>query len=481
MKRSAYRCQAVVVGTGAGGAVAGAMLAEAGIDTILVEKGRYYQPADHADMVSGLARMYVHAGMTTTLGLPPIPLAVGETVGGTTAINSGTCFRAPTEKVAAWGGPTYEELVPYFEEVERRINAHPMDVGVLGGNWRVLKRGCDALGLDVKPLVRNARDCKGLGRCAFGCPGGAKQSTDLSFIPAAVAGGAQLLTEHRVEDVILQGDQVVGIAGTSPEGGFEIRAEAVVLSMGAISGPMFLLRHGLGNSSGLVGRGLRIHPASRVVAEFDEIIDGFIGVPQGAYVDRWADRGIMLEGIFTPPGLLIASLPGAGHSFKDLARRYRHMSAFGVMVADTSSGTVRRPLLGARFPVFYQINRADLENMRYGMARVAEIYLAAGAKRIYFNYLPVPAIKDEEGLRRLETVRIKRRHFGMMAFHPLGTCRMGADPRESIVNFALETHDLRNLYIMDGSVIPGSLGVNPQVTIMALAMRAARSLAERLK
>jgi len=157
------------------------------------------------------------------------------------------------------------------------------------------------------------------------------------------------------------------------------------------------------------------------------------------------------------------------------------MSAFGVMVADTSSGTVRRPLLGARFPVFYQINRADLENMRYGMARVAEIYLAAGAKRIYFNYLPVPAIKDEEGLRRLETVRIKRRHFGMMAFHPLGTCRMGADPRESIVNFALETHDLRNLYIMDGSVIPGSLGVNPQVTIMALAMRAARSLAERLK
>ena len=481
MTTSQSKSKAVVVGTGAGGAVAGAVLAGAGIDTIIIEQGRYYKPSEHADILTSMKRMYLNAGFTVALGRPSIPFMLGQAVGGSTIVNSATCFRPPVEKVISWGGPAWDELVPFFEEVERRINAKPLDIGLLGGNWRVLKRGCDAMGVEIKPLVHNVRECKGSGLCAFGCPTGAKQSTDITFIPGAVKAGATLLTEHRVDDVILEDGRAVGVSGTCPGGRFEVRADAVVLAMGAISGPAFLLRKGLANSSGRVGYHLNIHPATRVTAEFDEIVDGHIGVPQGAYIDHWADRGIMLEGIFTPPGPMLASLPAVGFEFKDLAARYRNLCAFGVMVSDTSSGRVRAGWFGAPFLVKYRLNQADAENMRYGVARLAELYLAAGAKRVFVNFLPLPIIDGPDGVARLEAAPVKPRYFDMMAFHPLGTCAMGGDPMKSVVDFSLRSHDTPNLYIMDGSVIPHSLGVNPQITIMALAMRAAGILADRLR
>jgi choline dehydrogenase-like flavoprotein len=248
-----------------------------------------------------------------------------------------------------------------------------------------------------------------------------------------------------------------------------------------MQGPAFLLRQKLANSSGLVGRGLCIHPAARVVATLDEIVDGYIGLPQGAYVDHWKSRGVMLEGIFTPPGLLLASLPGVGREFINLAAQYRNMSAFGVMVDDTTSGRVRQGRFGHPFAAFYQMNQADAESLRFGIARIAEIYLAAGAKRIFTSFAPMPFFDSADALASFEKMPVKPAHFEMLAFHPLGTCRMGADPKTSVVDFSLRAHDVPGLYLMDGSVVPGPLGVNPQVTIMSVAMRAARLLAQTLR
>jgi choline dehydrogenase-like flavoprotein len=469
------------VGTGAGGAVAGAMLAEAGIDTILVEQGKHYRTEDHADILGGLARMYVNGVITGTLGRPPIAVPLGRAVGGTTIVNSSTCFRTPKTKVESWGGPAWDEMVPVFDEVERRINAHVVDVEILGGNWRVLKRGCDAIGVEIKPLMHNVRECKARGRCQYGCQVGAKQSMDLTFVPSALAAGAKLFAEHRVDRVIVKGGKAVGVAGRSPEGAFEVRADVVVLALGALQGPAFLLRQRLANGSGRVGRGLCIHPAARVVAEMDEVVDGFAGLPQGAYIDRWADRGVMLEGVFTPPGLLLASLPGVGREFKDLAARYRNLSAFGVMVNDTNAGRVRRGWLGHPFTAFYPLHPADARSLQFGIARIAEIYFAAGAKRVFTPCAPMPVLDNADAPAAFERLPIRPADIEMLAFHPLGTCRMGADPKASVVDFSLRSHDVPGLYIMDGSVVPGSLGVNPQETIMALAMRAARQLAATLK
>jgi len=480
MRTTTHRCKAVVVGTGAGGAVAGTVLAESGIDTLFVEEGFHYKPEDHKDVFTGLVNMYLGAGSTITIGRPPVSITLGRAVGGTTIINSSTCFRPPRKKVESWCGPSYDEMTPYFEEVERRICAAPADIELLGGNWRVLKRGCDALGVKLKPLVHNIKDCAKRGRCQFGCPEGAKQSTEISFIPKALESGARLLTGHLVDSVIVENGCAVGVAGRNGADRFEVRADAVVLAMGALRTPAFLMRQKLGNSSRRMGKGLQIHPAGRVVAVMDEIVDGHIGIPQGAFVDHWADRGIMLEGIFLHPGILMTSLPGAGAELKELAAAYRRISAFGAMVSDTSVGRVIPSFAGDPFTAFYQMNQADAESMRFGVARVVEIYLKAGAKKIFTGFHPVPMVDGPESLKRLESVKMTPRDMEIMAFHPLGTCAMGADPRRSVVDFSLRSHDVDKLYIMDASVIPGSLGVNPQITIMALAMRGARLLAQQL-
>ena len=151
------------------------------------------------------------------------------------------------------------------------------------------------------------------------------------------------------------------------------------------------------------------------------------------------------------------------------------------MVSDTSVGRVFAGRLGAPFAAFYQINRADAQTLRFGIARIAEIYLAAGAKRVFTGFHRVPVVDSRKSLERLEDAPVTARDLEIMAFHPLGTCAMGSDPRKSVVDFSLATHDVPNLHIMDASVIPASLGVNPQITIMALALRAARLLAEKLR
>jgi choline dehydrogenase-like flavoprotein len=230
-----------------------------------------------------------------------------------------------------------------------------------------------------------------------------------------------------------------------------------------------------------VGRGLHIHPASRVVAEFDEIVDGYVGLSQGAYIDHWAGRGIMLEGIFLPPGLMMASLPGVGAELKGIAAAYRRLSAFGVMIADSTSGRVFPSMLGFPYFTVYQATREDAEHLRFGIARLVEIYLAAGAKRVFTGFAPVPEIRNRDGLARFEAAQVKPAHFEILAFHPLGTCPMGADPKKSVVSYDLQTHDVPGLCVMDGSVIPSPLGVNPQITIMTLAMRATTRLAETLR
>ncbi|HNR35826.1 MAG TPA: GMC family oxidoreductase [Candidatus Hydrogenedentes bacterium] len=481
MKTMTYYCKAAVIGTGAGGAVAGATLAEAGIDTILVEQGGVHDTAGHQGVLDGLTNMYADAAMTVALGRPFIPMPIGKAVGGSTIINSSTCFRPPRDRVAAWGGPSYEELEPFFSDIEESISVTTVDTEILGGNGRILKRGCDALGVELKPLRHNIRDCKGRGQCQYGCPEGAKQSMEKNFIPRALGAGARLLAGRRVDRLLMNDGKAVGVAGQGPEGRFEIRADVIVLAMGAFQTPAFLLRNDVANSSERVGRGLHVHPATRVLAEMDEIVDGFKGLPQGAYVDRWADRGIMLEGIFTPPGLMIAGAPGAGHALKNLAADYRRLSGFGVMVADTASGRVLRGRFGLPFIVLYQTSRRDAETMRFGIARLAEIFFAAGAKRVFTNFLPMMSLESPGDLKAFESAPVKPSYLEMMAFHPLGTCRMGSSPADSVVDFDLAAHDVPNLYIMDGSVVPGSLGVNPQITIMGLALRAARRLAARLR
>lgn len=473
---------AVVVGTGAGGAPAAAELAAAGLSVAMLEEGDW-QDADAftASPRDMMPRLYRDGGQSVTIGDPPIVLPTGRAVGGTTLINSGTCFRTPPRILACWRDEfgldelTDEALAPVFDDVEATIGVAEVPADLAGENAAIVRRGVEALGYSGGFLRRNARGCVGSGVCAFGCPAGAKQHTGVTFVPKAWAAGAVLFTGTRVRELAVRGDRIVEVvAATSGGGTLRVRADVVVLACGAIGTPLLLRRNGLATGSGQLGRNLSIHPASAARARMDHEVRMWEGVPQSYYVDEWADDGIMLEGIAAPPDQAAMATPRVGPELRELMLDVGRTATFGVMVTDEGRGAIHsvrgRPVLR------YDLHPEDARRFQRGFARLAEIFFAAGAREVIVPITGVPTLTGGD-IGPLERARVRPRDLHLMAFHPLGTARAGADPARSVVDGDLRVHGLRNLHVADGSVIPSSPGVNPQLTIMALATRAARRIA----
>jgi choline dehydrogenase-like flavoprotein len=240
----------------------------------------------------------------------------------------------------------------------------------------------------------------------------------------------------------------------------EVRAPVVVVAAGTIHTPMLLARSGLGHSSGQLGRNLSLHPATAAFARMDEIVDMAKGVPQSFYVDEFAHEGIVFEGVAGPPSYAAMSLPLTGERHAEAMADYRRLAQFGLMVSDSSRGRVRS--LAGRVAIRYDLADADLQRFRTGLARLRELFTAAGAREVY---LPLPPGVSPE--------RLRRRDLKLMAFHPLGTARADARASHGVVDGNLQLHDAAGVYVADGSAVPSSLGVNPQMTIMALATRLA--------
>lgn len=489
-----------VIGAGAGGAVLAAELAEGGMKVVLLEEGHGHD----ADSFSArppemLARLYRDGGQTTTLGRPPVVLPLGRGLGGTTLVNSGTCFRTPVHVLARWQreyGLDVDEqsLRPCFERVEAALSVSEVSPELAGGNAEVARRGAARLGWSHGYLRRNARGCAGSGVCAFGCPTSAKQHTGITYIPRARRAGAQIVTGANVQRILLDrslvppveraqasipGDPRV-LAGASGAPGAGVRARGVIarlasgahlhviapivaVAAGTIHTPQLLARSGLGGGSGQLGRNLSLHPATAVFAHMQETVDMGRGVPQSLYVDEFAREGIMLEGIAGPPAYAAVALPLTGARHAAAMADYPRLAQFGLMVSDSSRGTVRE--LAGRTLIRYDLCDADLQRFRTGLVRMRELFLAAGAREVY---LPLP--------NGVEPERAGRRHLKLSAFHPLGTARADARPGHGVVDGDLAVHGTHGVYVSDGSAVPSSLGVNPQITIMALATRLAFKL-----
>jgi choline dehydrogenase-like flavoprotein len=196
-------------------------------------------------------------------------------------------------------------------------------------------------------------------------------------------------------------------------------------------------------------------------------------VPQSVYVDELAGDGIMLEGIAGPPDQGAMSTPRSGAEHRELMLASRRTGSFGVMVCDSARGSVRS--LAGRMVVRYDLHPGDAERFRRGFELLARIFFAAGAREVIVPIAGVPTLRDGD-TGPLRRARVRPRQISAMAFHPLGTARAGADPATSVVDPDLRVHGVGGLYVADGSVVPSSLGVNPQITIMALAARLARAL-----
>lgn len=476
----------VVVGSGAGGAPMAYQLASAGLKVILLEAGEAVQTEDlNKDVWKSTEKLWLDKAASFTVGTPPIVLPLGRNLGGTTTINSGTCFHLPEKTFSNWKrsagltGFEYADLVPYFNLLDQYLNVTEVPYELMGANNQLFAEGATKLGLSPKPLRRNQRNCQGSGICVFGCPRGAKQSMDKSFLPDASKAGAQIITGATVSHISTENGKATGVSGffgknkDNSTGIFAIKAAKVVISCGAIYTPSLLLKNKIANSSGLVGKNLRIHPVSKVLAFFDKPIYAWRGVPQALYVDDYAHEGIMFEGFFLPPAFLSVAIPATGLKLKEYMAKYNQMAGFGIMVSDSSHGRVRLGWGGGTPLMTYNLNTEDTQKFIKGIEIAAKVYLAAGANQVLLPIHGIPPIIQEQDLAILKTARISAADLEISAFHPLGTCQLGDNPRKSVVNNLLQTHDIQNLYIVDASVFPTGLGVNPQITIMAFSLRAA--------
>ena len=463
-----------VIGAGAGGAVAAAELAEGGASVVVLEQG----PRHDADRFSArpldmLARLYRDGGQTTTLGTPPILLPLGRGLGGTTLVNSGTCFRTPAAVLERWQREfglealTEEALDPCFQRVEQALSISEVTPELAGRNAAVARRGAEALGWSHGFLRRNARGCVGSGVCAFGCPTSAKQHVGITYVPRAEAAGAQVISGADVRHVLVERGIARGVEARLASGGrLEVRAPTVIVAAGTIHTPLLLARSGLGRASGELGRNLALHPATGAFALMDEVVDMAKGVPQSFYVDEFAADGIMFEGVAGPPSYVAMSLPLSGKRHADAMASYRNLAMFGLMVSDRSRGSVRA--LAGRPVIRYELVEEDVVRFRTGLRRMEELFRAAGAREVY---LGLPGGVTPE--------RARARDLKLMAFHPLGTARADARPNHGVVDGDLRLHGVQGVHVADGSVVPSSLGVNPQLTIMALATRLAFGLLGR--
>lgn len=485
-------CDILVVGSGPGGAVVAKELAEAGRDVILVEEGPPFGAKDmRTDASQALRRLYREAGMRVMRGNVFTPTMQANALGGGSLVNSAISARAPgwaLDKWAdRWGLPNLSSgtLDPHYQSVENFLGIASTPTEVQGERNLLFKKGCDALGYSSEPTPRNVRACKGSGECFTGCRNGAKQSTDVSYVPAAIRAGARVLTSVRAEYLVMDGRRVRKVRGkvVAPFTGkesydVEIDANVVVLAAGCMATPLILLKSGVGNESGQVGENLRAHPGLAVMGMFEHKVDPWHGATQGYHSLHFLKEGMKLEVLWAPPAILAVRLPGFGTEFKQHLMNFDHMAPFDVFIAgEHSRGSVKPKGHGWDPNIQFSLDPRDVKLMQRGVGILADICFAAGATAILPGIHGIPEVLKKEDLHVLRENEIRGADTTVGATHVFGSTRMGANPKESVVNADGRCHDVENLYVSDTGIFPDSTAVNPMLTCMALAHRIAKGIA----
>jgi choline dehydrogenase-like flavoprotein len=483
-------CDVVVVGTGAGGAVAGSEFARAGRRVVFLEVGGAFARGDFAkrSMAWSLTRVWASKGTQTSSSMPVMLVPSGRAVGGSTVLNSAICFRPPHQRLHEWqqltGSSVWDPkyLDPVVDEIWERVGVAPTHAAIGRRNNLLFAQGCEALRYKHAWMDRNAPGCVGCGVCLLGCPSGGKASVDKAILPEAVDNGARILTRARVRDVIIEGGRATGVVAEiidpdteQPTGELIVKAEIVIVAGGALFSPLVLERSGIKNAH--LGEHLAIHPGIGVFGEFKEPVVMWDGVPQGYYAYAPNDDRALLETANVGPGELFSLLVKAGDF--EMMHRLKHLALAGAMIRDSGNGSVRldddNGVVRPRFSI--HLNDRDLLAFRNGAKAIVRAWFAAGAKAVAPGVQPVRFCNTEaEAFDQIEELTTMERLGQPYGSHPHGTCRMGPKdgPNAGVVDADGQVHGVRRLFVMDGSVFPTTLGVNPQITIMSTAASLAR-------
>ncbi|WP_206516089.1 GMC family oxidoreductase N-terminal domain-containing protein [Nocardioides pantholopis] len=489
-------CDVVVVGSGSGGGTAAAVLAGAGLDVVVLERGQYYDDADFdGGELSGLSRLYASGPTATAEG--QLSLLEGACLGGGTVVNWTTSFATPDhvrEEWAALGAHQFagDEYAAALATVTDRLGVN-RDHNLASARDEALERGAKALGWHVDSMPRNVRGCdQGIdcGRCGYGCRLGAKQSTTKTWLTDAAANGARIHVGVSARRVLVEAGRATGVEAVGPDGHtLTVRARAVVAAGGSLQTPALLRRSGLTNPN--IGRHLRLHPATAVWALYPEVVNPWEGTLQARYCDEHADLdgegyGVIYETGPSNPASALAFLNWrGGRQHLDMMRQLPHAGVIGVITRDRDSGRVEVGKDGEPV-VRYRLSARDREHLHHGVVGAARLAEAAGAHTVFSGHQSGAGF--EPGRRgTLESFAAEALASGydpgrcaMAALHLMGSVRMGGDPGDSALDPDGATWEVPNLVVADASTFPTSSGVNPMISVQAIAHMNATRLAARL-
>lgn len=478
-------CDFVVIGSGAGGATAALVLAEAGREVVILEEGPEVRDEDRGQgTAEAFFRLLRAAGTQVAVGRSVIPVLQGRCVGGTTVVNGAIIWRMPEDvHERCFGAIGARDVIPLrelercYDRIERDHSVEVTPDRLLGRNGLLMRAGAEKMGLSGHSIRRNVLDCQGTSRCLEGCPTKRKQSVEQTYIPAAIARGARLRPGHEAQHIDVRAGRAVAVSGVSAAGrAFRIEARAgVVLAAGAVHSPLLLRRSGLGPRA-QVGAHFRAHPAAAVSGVYRDPVRLWQGGTQTYEVDHYRREGFKMETASLPLELAGVRMAGFGPAFQRKIADYERTAVWGVQVRAEAEGSVAEGPLGPR--ISYTPLPGDMERLRRGARIIAEMHLAAGAERVYPGVHGGPEVVSSAAeLAALADLPLDPRAWSLIISHVFGGCRMAPDARDGVVGLDFGVHGVSGLWVVDASIFPATPGVNPQHSIMALAMLAAERIA----
>ena len=464
-----HDCDVLIVGSGAGGATTAAVLAEAGHDVLIVEEGPWVEQGTVSPFsLEQMDKQYRSGGVTVALGLPSIAYTEGRCAGGGTEVNSGLYWRPPEQTLDRWRSRysiqdfATDDIFSICEEVEASLSVQNVP-GEHTEASRILQRGADKLGWQNGEIPRWMSYPEGAGATE-----GKRQSMTRTYLPRAFAAGARILCDHRLDKIVRNGRRAVSAELTHEQQPVTIAFRDVIVCGGAIQTPAILQRTGLRHR---VGRTLAVHPTVKLSAKFPHAVN----TPEDVSVFQVKEfaPNMSFGGSASHPGLVALALTDNWRDFGKAVTAWPELAIYYAAITSEGRGIVQA-VPGLRDPIVtYRLTKRDRDLLGQGLARLATVMLEADADEVYPAFKGAPIVRNRADVGDM-TSMFAASKASVMTVHLCSTAPMGADEKRCATDSHGLVHGTTNVFVNDAALLPEAPGVNPQASVMAVAIRNAR-------